>query len=328
MTTVPSDDIIEQAVQTAGRAPSLHNSQPWRWEFEGDHLDLYSVRQRTLPEADPAGRQMILSCGIVLDHLRAALAALGWRIFVAYLPDPNRRDHLATVRFAPSRIVTAADHDRAAAIERRYTERLPLRPPAGWDDFEIVLRSAIDTADAAGATMDVVPDDRRGDLARASQTTAAVRYRDPEYQAEMLWWTGVFGPDTGVPRTALISAAERTRVPIARDFPMTHDKPRHGAMTDHATVLILSTETDTAGALLRCGEMLSRVLLECTMAGYRTCTLTHLTEDPRSRTVVGELVSTRALPQALVRVGTAPRPDRTHAPTARLPLREILRRIP
>ena len=34
-------EVIKRAVRLACRAPSLHNSQPWRWEVEGNHVRLY-----------------------------------------------------------------------------------------------------------------------------------------------------------------------------------------------------------------------------------------------------------------------------------------------
>jgi nitroreductase len=115
--------VIEKAVLLAGRAPSLHNSQPWRWEFDGKSLRLFSVPSRMLPATDPYGRQMLISCGIAVDHLRAAMAAAGWRCIIARFPAPNRRNHLARVDFVRALIVTEAERDRADAIVRRLTGR-------------------------------------------------------------------------------------------------------------------------------------------------------------------------------------------------------------
>ena len=50
-------------VQTATRAPSVHNSQPWRFTHDPDGLDLYADDPRRLAVLDPTGRQVHLSCG-------------------------------------------------------------------------------------------------------------------------------------------------------------------------------------------------------------------------------------------------------------------------
>ncbi|MCX4090981.1 nitroreductase family protein [Nocardia sp. alder85J] len=323
MNSVPSGEVVEKAVLLAGRAPSLHNSQPWLWVFEGGTLQLFAVRERSLPNTDAGGRQLVLGCGISLGHLCAALAASGWRTSIDRLPDPNRRDHLATVRFAPARIVTDADLDRAAAIPRRHTDRLPFAAPANWDDFEAVLRSIIDPADAV---LDVLPEDSRPALARASQLTADLRRYDAGYQAELQWWTGHVIGSTGVPADALTSAEEQVRVPVGRALPATTGAPRRSEQpADRSTLLALSTETDDTAEVLRCGTALSTVLLECTAAGYSTCPLTHVIEYPRSRAIVADLLGAARQPQVLVRVGTAPDDRDEPAPTPRLPLSEILR---
>nr|WP_319943167.1 NAD(P)H nitroreductase [Nocardia aurantia] len=324
MNTVPSGEIIEKAVQLAGRAPSLHNSQPWLWVFDGATLQLFAVRERSLPNTDSSGRQLIIGCGIALGHLRAALAAAGWRAEADRFPDPNRHDHLATVRFAEAQIVTDADRDRADAIRRRHTDRLPFAAPANWDRFEVVLRSIIDPA---FAMISVLSEDSRPDLARASRLTADLRRYDSGYQAELHWWTGHVVGSTGIPASALTAAAEQEKVPVGRRMPAPAAAARHTEETaDHSVVVALSTDTDGVEDVLRCGEALSTVLLESTVAGYATCPLTHLTEYDRSRAIIRELIGGTAQPQVLARIGAAPADRAAPEPTPRLPLSEILRR--
>jgi hypothetical protein len=55
----------------------VHNTQPWRW-LVGDHsVHLMADRARGVPATDPDGRDLLLSCGAALHHLRVAFAALG-----------------------------------------------------------------------------------------------------------------------------------------------------------------------------------------------------------------------------------------------------------
>ena len=69
------DDTIANAVQLACRAPSLHNSQPWRWVAEDSELQLFADPSRNVRSTDESGRETLLGCGVVLDHLRVAMAA-------------------------------------------------------------------------------------------------------------------------------------------------------------------------------------------------------------------------------------------------------------
>jgi hypothetical protein len=112
---------------------------------------------------------------------------------------------------------------------------------------------------------------------------------------------------------------------VGREFPIrSHDDRRPEVKVDGSKILVLSTPNDTNPDVLRCGEALSTVLLECTMAGMATCTLTHLIEVDESRDVVRSLINERGEPQVLIRVGLAPAIEDLPAPTPRRPLDEVL----
>ncbi len=70
--------------------------------------------------------------------------------------------------------------------------------------------------------------------------------------------------------------------------------------------------------------MLSRVLLECTLAGLATCPLTHMTEVAASRHIIATLTGRSAWPQVLIRVGVAPFLEQLPPPTPRRPLDDVL----
>ena len=128
-----------------------------------------------------------------------------------------------------------------------------------------------------------------------------------------------------MPPSALVSEEERARVDINREFPVTqHGDRRSDVQADEAKVLVLSTPEDTKTDALNCGEALSTVLLECTMAGLATCTVTHITELAESRAVIQNLLGTTTFPQLLIRVGTAPVLEEIPAPTPRRPLSEVM----
>lgn len=317
---VPSG-VIAAAVHLASRAPSFHNSQPWRFVGEGAGvLHLFLDRDR-LVETDSSGRQALISCGAVLDHLRVAMAAAGWTTTVDYYPDPDDSAHLASIVFEPMPLVTDGHRRRAEAILARRTDRLPFVAPERWGDLETMLLRAVD---ADLATLDVLPPEARGPLAEASGLTEALRLYDSPYHAELAWWTGQFATHDGIPHSALVSAAEGDRVDIGRTFPVTHHGERRTDVAeDQSQVLVLSALGDTRRDVLLCGEALSAVLLEATMAGLSTCPLTHLTEIETTRDMVGTLIG-RAQPQVLVRVGLAPALEFVPPPTPRRPLSDVL----
>jgi hypothetical protein len=322
MHTKLDTEVLRKAVLVACRAPSVHNSQPWRWVAEGGRLRLFVDRYRTVPGTDHSGREAIMSCGVVLDHLRVAMLAAGWHARIERFPNPNAPDNLASIEFSPVDRVTDAERLRADAILQRRTDRLPLGRPTYWDVFEPVLRSAIDDS---LATLDVLSDDVRPQLVRASQLTEALRRDDWSYHLELDWWTSPFAVGEGVPVSTLASDKEHLRVDVGREFPVrSHQDRRPEVKVDWSKILVLSTPEDTRADVLRCGEALSTVLLECTVAGMATCTLTHLIEVDESRDIVRSLIAQHGQPQVVVRAGIAPPTEHLPAPTPRRPLDEVL----
>jgi nitroreductase len=314
---------LKNAVQLACRAPSVHNSQPWRWEVRDGVLRLFVDRDRTVPGTDRSGREAILSCGAALDHLAVAMLAAGWHADIERFPNPNDSDHLASVEFSPVDHITAAQRDRARAILHRRTDRLPFGEPTYWSFFEPVLRSTFDESLVA---LDVLSDDARPQLVRASQLSEALRRDDVSYHAELEWWTSRFALNEGVPRSALLSDEERRRVDVAREFPVSgYQDRRPEVAVDWSKILVLSTQEDTRADVLRCGEVLSTVLLECTMAFMATCPLTHLIELDASREIVGDLLDKGGHPQVLIRAGVAPQLEAAPPPTPRRPAVDVLR---
>ncbi len=84
----PDDEVVGAVLTLAARAPSIENTQPWRWRVDRTSLHLYTDSRMLLPNADPDGRDLILSCGAALNHFVIALAAMGWHADVHRLPDP------------------------------------------------------------------------------------------------------------------------------------------------------------------------------------------------------------------------------------------------
>jgi hypothetical protein len=318
-TMIPAK-VVEDAVHLACRAPSYHNTQPWRWVVEDGELLLFVDPDRVVA-TDHGGRQALISCGAVLDHLRVAMAAAGHQAHVDYYPNPSDHKHVASIGFSPISLVTGGHRDRADAILRRRTDRLPFGAPPDWDEFERAVRTAIDGDVAA---VDVISERDRSELAEAASLTDALRLYDSAYHAEMNWWTAPYEVNDGIPHSALVSAAESDRVDVGRSFPVTHNQERRLEVgDDQSTILVISAVDDVRRDILGCGETLSTVLLEATMAGLATCTLTNMTETAVTRDIVAAITG-HPLPQVLVRVGTAPALEQVPPPTPRRPISEVL----
>jgi hypothetical protein len=198
-TTAVATDVIARAVELACRAPSLHNSQPWRWVATPAAVDLFTDLHRVVRSTDSSGREAIISCGAVLDHFRTATAAHGWRTQIEEFPNPNRLEHLASIYFTPLEYVTQSSRDRADAISRRRSDRLPFGPPRDWQSFETTLRIAFGSDLVA---VEVLADSARLLLLEASRLTESLRRDDDYYHRELHWWTAPFRISEGYPRVS------------------------------------------------------------------------------------------------------------------------------
>src|ERR1700712_4028560 len=121
----PVGSLTEEEVQgvlvAATAAPSLHNSQPWRFRCTDATIEVHADLTRELPATDPEHREMMLGCGAALLNLRLAIRMLNVATDVRLLPDPKRPELLAELR--PEGFARATDNDRmlAAAITHRHT---------------------------------------------------------------------------------------------------------------------------------------------------------------------------------------------------------------
>src|SRR5271166_2317279 len=92
-------EIARYVVAKAVWAPSIHNTQPWRFTAGGQQISLHADAGRQLAVADPDGREMLISCGAALFNVRLALRSLGYVPETSVLPDPGQPALVARVRW-------------------------------------------------------------------------------------------------------------------------------------------------------------------------------------------------------------------------------------
>jgi len=145
---------VRSALELAARAPSVHNTQPWRWRIGDDSVELLADEGRRLRATDQDGRDLMMSCGAALHHLRVALAAKGIGTTVRRLPDRGRPDLLARIDLHQGGgHSSGVDPEQASAITMRRTDR---RRFDGWSVPDSVISQFEQHAGAQGALLRVV----------------------------------------------------------------------------------------------------------------------------------------------------------------------------
>jgi nitroreductase len=297
----PDAGTVRTVLTLASRAPSVHNTQPWRWRVDEASLHLYADPDRQLPNIDPDSRDLMLSCGTALHHCVVAFAAVGWQSKVTRLPNPADPNHLAAIELSPYP-ADAVDIALAAAIPRRRTDR---RHYSSWPVpvGDIALMAA--RAARNGVTMCQVED-----LDKLHKIVAeSVReHLNRDYLAELTAWSGRYASVAGVPAHSTPESDPTAKIP-GRFFagPTLPMAPDSSSADDNAVVLALGTRADDRLAQLRAGEATSVVLLTATSMGLACCPVTEPLEIAETReSVRSDIFGEGNFPQMLLRVGWAP----------------------
>jgi nitroreductase len=291
--------MLRTALASAVRAPSVHNSQPWRWRVAAHSLHLYADPSRHLPATDPDRRDLLLSCGATLHHCVAALAGLGWKATVHRIPDPAHPNHLAALTLSPSS-PTDADVALASAIPLRRTDRRHYSGPEA-SAADIALMGA--RVARAGVTLRRV--ESLTGLNAIVEQAVSRHIEDPAYLSELTRWSGRYASVAGVP--AHNTPISDPTAPIPGRFfagPVLVQPPNSPGRQDHAVVVALGTRDDDPLARLRAGEATSLLLLTATTLGMASCPITEPLEIAETRAALREeLFDGCEYPQVLIRVG-------------------------
>ncbi|BDT87318.1 Acg family FMN-binding oxidoreductase [Nocardia cyriacigeorgica] len=316
---LPDDNTVKAVLALAGRAPSVHNIQPWRWRIADRSVHLYFDETRALPTTDPDQRDLVLSCGAALHHLSVASAAMGWATVVHRLPNPDDPNHLAAVTLVAHR-ATSLEIEMSAAIHQRRTDR---RHYTSWPIPPGYRGLLTERASASGAVLRPVRDADKDVLVAAARTAARVHAADPEYRFELAVWSGRHGSLDGVPARNTPSVRAGDELP-ARAFaaPELADPAKE---RDYAELLMLGTSADDRVSRLRAGEALSAVLLTATNVGLASCALTEPLEIPAQRERIrSDMLNGTCYPHAFIRVGWAPTSNEPIPATPRRPVEDLL----
>jgi nitroreductase len=280
----------------------VHNSQPWRWQVRDSTLELFANPRLQLPNIDPDGRGLMLSCGTALHHCVVALAALGWQSKVHRLPDAADSTHLATIEVSP-REAEQVDVVLAAAIPRRRTDR---RHYSSWPvaAADVALMGA--RAARFGVMLRQVDAlDKLNAVVAQAVFQHATNY---DYLNELTSWSGRYGSVAGVPAYSTPTSDANAPIP-ARLFaaPALAQPPDSSSADDRAVMLVMGTDSDDRLARLRAGEATSVVLLTATSLGLSSCPVTEPLELAETREAVRrDVFGVSGHPQMLLRVGWAP----------------------
>jgi nitroreductase len=310
LASITAAEVAEYVVEAAVWAPSVHNTQPWWFAVRGAELVLHADRQRQLSVADPAGREMMISCGAALFTAKLALRSLGYIAETRVLPDPADPSVVARMRWRHRAPVTEQESQMFSQVMRRRSHRggfgpLPLMPG--------LLGALREDARQDGAALRVAADEgSRAAVAAVVEMAERAERLDSTYVRELAAWAPPPGSlrRDGVSPSAYPARAERTSPAFpSRDFAHGHG---WGLPTSTAAlggrfvgvVCVLTTPADSPADWVNAGHALQRVLLTCAACGVAAALYSQPVEIDWLREVLRTQLGDGSYPQLVVRLGT------------------------
>ncbi|GAA1033641.1 hypothetical protein GCM10009557_36030 [Virgisporangium ochraceum] len=300
-------------VADAVRAPSMHNTQPWRFRLSGQAVDVLLNDDRVLLVGDPAGRAARVAVGAAVFNLRLAMDVDGTAAAVRLWPEP---DVIARLTAADARPATPAERRLYAAIPRRHSNRDPFADvPVPADARTGLVRAAHDEGGWLHLAESAADAEATADLIREADRLLR---SDTGYLTELASWTGVGAHATeGVPRDAGGPEPDQYELLTRRDFagPATAR-----SFEREPLIAVLGAGGDLAGDQVVAGMALQRVLLTATDLGLAASIFTQPIDHPDTRERLRAVCRQPFPPYAVLRLGYGTAAHRS----GRAPLTDVI----
>jgi len=287
-------------------APSRHNSQPWIFEIEGPELRLFGDWRRSLPVADPQGRELVMACGAALYNLELAASHHGHATSVEVMAGSRKDGLLARFTLEELRAPTPQVERLFAAIPVRRTNRLAFDTrdvPAGV--ASVLVREAADQ----GASLRVIDRTLRAAVAELVAEGDRRQWASARYRRELARWLrsnrsgeldGIPGYAHGLSEPA--SLLHRMLVRLRIQLPAEERRDRHYALKTRA-LFALCTHADAPAHWLAAGRAMQRVLLRGAADGLSASYFSQVIEVEPVRAQLKQTLGEPGFPQLLFRVG-------------------------
>lgn len=179
---------IEQILEGAVRAPSTHNSQPWRFRIQGNTLDVYRDERVQLPNSDKDTQYAHISIGFLLHHIWALGSYMQMEPSIVVTGETKP---LARVTFSPASV--SHDDSFLSVVEALFARRNRRGVFADAKIPEALLRSLADPIHLPkGLTFSppaIVTDSHKaGEIGKYTLETMERVYERPAFRKEMSQW--------------------------------------------------------------------------------------------------------------------------------------------
>ena len=307
-------------------APSGHNTQPWLFRIVDRALELYADKTRALPVVDPHNRELTISCGAALFHLKIAMRHFGYQEIVEVFPNSQKPDLLARIEIGHKLLPSNETNSLFHAIPKRRTNRLPFLDKPLAHSLLTELRLA---ASSQYTQLQIVPTASREAVINLIAEGDLLQMANPLFRRELAQWirSGQSSRHDGIPAYAqgidqrLDAFAPLVAVAI-RSFDLGKaQSAKDRKLANQAPVLVLlDSRHDRPQDWLATGEALGHLLLRARVDDVWASFFNQPIEIPQLRSRLKTLFPQQGYPQILLRLGYG----HDTKPTPRRPVDEVL----
>ncbi|MDH6287290.1 nitroreductase family protein [Rhodococcus opacus] len=277
-------EVVSRAIVSA---PSVHDTQPWDLRLDGGCAEVTERRGFTdTPRAD-----RVISCGAGVANVELALRALGKKIETDLLPDPRRRELVATVRAVGTASPSSTELRLFSAMARRRSHR------EAFADIPVPAATIADIVAAAeieGVRARLLAADEAPALADVLLYSADRVRQDPGHQRDLFPWTSHWLPQGGH------ESVDAIRPVVTRGVP---DSARLAAAIESETVLVFVSDTQESIDLVRTGIAVERAWLTAVDARLGASILSHPLRVDDSAHRLARRLDVPGHPQLILRIG-------------------------
>lgn len=303
---IPRETLIK-IVRSASRAPSGHNTQPWKFSFTGHTLTIIPDFDQSLPVADPDHRELWISLGCAAETAMTAARYYG------YIPETEivHDNASATLRIELRAADTEGDRELFPFIASRQTTRnLYEARSVPAEDLKILEQSA----NEAGSRVTLFTG--KDEISSFKPFIAeAVRHQfgNPAFKNELIRWMrfsekeamkkgdGLYTACNGIPSMGRLAGSVVVKLALNAGS----EEKRLMAQIDRtAAVALFSSPGDNCDDLIQLGISFQRFALTATKLNICHSHINTPCQVPPVRDrMVREMGITTGLPQLLIRLG-------------------------
>ncbi len=288
-------------------APSSHNSQPWRFLIEDNHILVSLEPQRSLPDSDRNNRQAYISIGCALENIVIGADYCGYRTDIIFLAKADSANLIVKIGFSEVPNFTPPQDHLARFITKRVTNRNPYKQ----EELPGTILDLLRGMNTESTKIFVITDyDKKREVAEIAVRASVDAMRSSSFRKELAQYVtsnktaahiGMPGFGFGMPLPVsvlvphLIKWFNMNKINAKKDLKLLKERT--------PTLVIIATSNDNPNSWMEVGRLYERVALTATKLGLATAMWASPIQIGEHYKELQQALGTGFRPQALFGLG-------------------------